>query len=73
MNKKEQEKFNEGFFFGLAQCLYHGDACTPQVIEVLQAAGVTRNEIEESNINDFDKKYFTEDILLELELHNPTV
>ena len=66
MNKKEENKFNEGFLFGLAQCLAQGDSCAPQVVATLQAAGVTRKEIEESEIEDYDKNYFTEDILLEL-------
>jgi hypothetical protein len=66
MNKKEEKKFNEGFLFGVAQCL--ANECYPQVaVDVLNAAGVTRKEIEESEIGDFDKKYFTEDILLELD------
>jgi len=64
-NMNKNKKFNEGFLFGVAQCL--ANECPPQcAIDALNAAGVTQKEILESNIDDYDKEQF-EDVMSELE------
>ena len=51
--------FNQGFLFGISQCLQNG-CSTNYVKDTLYEAGINKQEIEESSIEDYDKQFLLE-------------